>query len=151
MIYDMSWTNGLRFSLVRKYCKGENVQLASVICPFFFFFFFGVFFPLFLFPFFFFFFFFWCFYAFFKHPFWTISWRSVFIGGGSRSAWRKPPTFDRKTDNLILTLFSWFSCYFFVVFFLLLYGMIVRCHLTFTSFSWLRDKKNYYFLVLVFL
>ena len=42
---------------------------------------------------------FWCFNATFKHHFWAISWRPVLFGGGSRSARRKPPTFDRKTDN----------------------------------------------------
>ena len=36
----------------------------------------------------------------FKHCILAIPWRPVFlIGGGSRSTWRKPLTFDRKTGN----------------------------------------------------
>ena len=42
---------------------------------------------------------FWCFNVTFKHNINAILWRAVFIGGGSRSALRKPPTSDRKTDN----------------------------------------------------
>ena len=38
---------------------------------------------------------FWCFKATFKQDFWAISWLSVFIGGGSRCAQRKPSTFYR--------------------------------------------------------
>ena len=41
----------------------------------------------------------WCFNTTFKGHFLAISWRPVFIGGGSRSALRKRQTFDRKTDN----------------------------------------------------